>query len=140
MNVVKFEPAHIELLERAGGRAVFGDWPFQPGHAELCAEHAAWTCFDGSRILGCGGISFDHEGCGTAWTLMLPLTGRKMVAITRLTRRVIEACPLRRIQAHASTTFKPAARWLEMLGFQYEGTMRKFTPSGLDVLLYARVR
>ncbi len=140
MNVVRFEPAHIALLEAAGGRSVFGPFPFQEGHAERCAESQAWSVFHGDQILGCGGIFPEHETCGTAWTLMLPVTGRHMTGITRLTRRVLESCPLVRIQAHASPTFRPAIRWLVMLGFKCEGTLRKFTPGGLDVLLFARVK
>jgi hypothetical protein len=128
------------LIEAAGGRNIFGPLPFAPGHAEMCAEHPAWSAFDGNQILACGGIHRDFETCGTAWSLLLPSTARHMTGLTRLSRRVFDASPLVRIQAHASPTFKPAMRWLAMLGFKYEGTMRKFSPSGSDVLLFARVR
>ncbi len=140
MNVRDFEVGHIAMIEAAGGREVFGPFPFQPGHAELCAESPAWSIFDGEQIVGCGGFFKDHDECVTAWTLLLPCSGPRMRFVHRAALEVIGRCPARRIQAHASVTFKPAMRWLTMLGFKFEGTLRKFTPDGADMLLFARVR
>lgn len=140
MNVVKFEPRHIALVEAAGGRKLFGPLPFAPGAAELCAEHPAWSIFDNGQILACGGIHLDHEQCGTVWSLLLPATGKRMRYVHRIATYALNTSALRRLQAHASPTFAPALRWLEMLGFDYEGRMRKFTPNGSDMLLFARIR
>lgn len=140
MKLVDFKPEHVQLIEAAGGREVFGPMPFQPGYADMCAEYLAWSVFDGDRIIGCGGVFREHEGCGTAWSLLLPVSGRHMRFIDRAARKILDACPLVRIQAHAVPKFLPALRWLVMLGFQCEGTLRKFTPSGADMLLFARVR
>lgn len=140
MNVRDFEPAHIQLIAHAGGREVFGPLPFAPGHAEMCAENPAWSIFDGEQIVGCGGFFRDHVECVTAWTLLLPCSGPRMRFVHRAALEVLGRCEARRIQAHASPKFKPSMRWLCMLGFKYEGTLRKFTPSGDDMLLFARVR
>lgn len=140
MNVLEFHPDHLKRIEAAGGRKIFGDGPFTVEHAELCAEHPAWSLFADGRIIGCGGIFREHETCGTAWTMLLPDTGKHMRWVTRETRRVLDDSFLTRIQAHASPKFRPAARWLALLGFKYEGLLRKYTPTGADMWLFARVR
>lgn len=140
MNVVRFQTEHLALIEAAGGRELFGPFPFQPGYAEMCADSAAWSVFDGERILGVGGVTQDHPSAGTAWSLMLPSTSGRMVGVTRIVRTILNACPLVRVQAHALADFELAHRWLEFLGFEREGLLRKFTPSGADVFLFARTR
>jgi hypothetical protein len=138
MNVRDFEPEHIKLLDAAGGREIFGPTPFAAGYEQLLM--GGWSAFDGDQIIAIGGLSADHDQCATAWAFLLPSTARYMIALTRFAAGVFDRSPFRRIQAHALPTFPPAIRWLEMLGFSREGLLRKFSPSGHDMLLYSRVR
>lgn len=140
MNVVSFKAEHLKMIEDAGGRTLFGPFPFQEGYAQMCADSAAWSIFDGAQILGIGGVSQDHAAAGTAWSMLLPVTRGRMVGITRVARAILNACPLARVQAHAVVGFDLAHKWLDLLGFQREGLLRKFAPDGGDVLIFARVR
>jgi RimJ/RimL family protein N-acetyltransferase len=143
MNVVEFRPEHLRLLLDAGGAAYAGvrEVMAVPGYGEtLAAAGKSWSGFDGGQIVGCGGLATEHPACVTAWTLLNPeLSGRRMLAIDRIARRVLASCPTRRVQAHADLSFKPALRWLDKLGFEYEGTLRAYSPCGRDMALFSRV-
>lgn len=141
MNVVEFNAQHIDLLLQQGGREWFGEAPFSDPEYAIAIEAAGngWSLIDGGHLIGCGGIAKEHDSCGTAWTLLTPLSGPYMTRIHRFAMKTLARCPLVRVQAHVSPTFEPAQHWIEMLGFQLEGRLRKFTQRGRDMLLYARV-
>lgn len=144
MKVVEFSPDDLqEIIESgeafAGGRALLS----QPGYGQLLKDSGpAWSAFDVyGNLVGCGGTAIEHQGCATAWTLLNPqLSGRRMLQLTRVARAVLASCQTRRIQAHADPAFPPARRWLELLGFQYEGVLRCFSPDGRDMAVYALVK
>jgi hypothetical protein len=138
MNVKPFQAGHMKLFELAGGRELFGPVPFAEGWADMIV--GGWSAFDGDQIIAAGGLSEDHAECATAWSLLLPSTARHMTALTRFSAGVFDRAPYRRIQAHALPTFPPAIRWLEMLGFSREGLLRKYSPSGHDMLLFSRIK
>lgn len=141
MKVVEFSAQHIDLLLAQGGREWFGDAPFEDPEYARAIEAAsnAWSLIDGAHLIGCGGIAKEHDSCGTAWTLLTPQSGPYMTRIHRFAVRTLARCPLTRVQAHVSPTFEAARHWIEMLGFEFEGRLRKFSPTGRDMLLYARV-
>jgi RimJ/RimL family protein N-acetyltransferase len=138
MTLIDFIPSHLWLLERAGGREYFGASPFVDGFADLLK--GGWTAFADGQIIAIGGLSEDHAQCATAWSFLLPSTARHMIALTRFSAGVFDRAPYARLQAHALPTFEPAIRWLGMLGFTREGLLRKYSPSGEDMLLFARIR
>lgn len=64
-------------------------------------------------------------------------------AFHRLCKRMIqdhmEVYGLKRVQAIVKSNYNEGCRWLEMLGFNLEGEMKKFGPEGDDYLMMARV-
>ncbi len=63
---------------------------------------------------------------------MLPLTYRA--------RSFFAKGDFQRVEAYVDPEFPQAIKWAEMLGFEREGLMKRFTPSGQDQYLYARTR
>lgn len=141
MNVTDFEAGHIAWLLEQGGRNWLGDAPFDdPEYARAIeAVGNAWSLIEGGRLIGCGGIAKEHDTCGTAWALLTPQSGFYMTRIHRFAMKTLSRCSLRRVQAHVAPDFAQALHWIEMLGFEREGRLRAFTPTGRDVYLYARV-
>lgn len=144
ITVIPFEPDDLDdLLETggemfAGARSLLG----QPGYGDMLkASGPAWSALDVDQsIIGCGGLALEHPGCSVAWTLLHPeRSGAHMLALHRQARKALAAAPTRRVQADCDPEFPPARRWLELLGFQYEGIRRAYAPDGRDMALYARV-
>ena len=44
-----------------------------------------------------------------------------------------------RVQAYVKQDWEQAKRWIELVGMQEEGMVRKFSPDGRDHILYAKV-
>lgn len=89
------------------------------------------------RIIACAGIA-TWIGMGTLWAFVAQDAGSYFVRLDRCVRRLIEIPKLRRIEASTEVDFSQGCRWLEILGFQSEGVMRKYGPNGEDHMRYAR--
>lgn len=101
-------------------------------------------CFTGrdadtGHILGCAGMWLRHNGVGESWGLVArSASGKEMLAITRAVRHFLDARMEHRISGTCISGWIAGQRWLRLLGFEYEGTMRRYTEDGRDVDLYAR--
>jgi RimJ/RimL family protein N-acetyltransferase len=91
------------------------------------------------RIIACAGIAEQGMGIGTLWAFVAQDAGRHFVRLDRCTRRLLTLISLRRIEATVEVGFSPGCRWLELLGFQFEGILRKYGQNGLDHWRYSRV-
>ena len=99
-------------------------------------------------VLAIAGILPRWPGHGTAWAFISDdITGREWVDITRATVEYLDnalATDYHRVEAWAHADPPEwrdiACGWLERLGFKREGTARKFTPDGADMIMYARTR
>ena len=146
-DVIQFSPAHAkELLSRlhasqradADALAEFGadEWGF------IQKLRTAWTLRDAAQdVVACAGVLKIWEGRAVAWAMFdHELGGTGMLRVTREIRKKLDELDFRRIEATAITSFPPAARFLEMLGFHAEGVMLKYGSDGSDHILFARVK
>lgn len=102
----------------------------------------AYSLFYEGRILAVAGIQKDYidPGKGTAWALFAKDAGRHLLFVLKKSVEVMDNVDMRRIETTASHELPQAKRWLELLGFEYEGTMRSYDSMGYDHDMYARVR
>lgn len=102
-----------------------------------------FTVLAGYAPIGCGGVLLVWPGVGEAWTIVnahilrYPYVHR---LVTRALRTLMQEHALHRIGAWALADQRRHRRWLEVLGFTYEGIARKFTSDGQDVARYALFR
>lgn len=96
---------------------------------------------DDGTIVGCGGIRRVHCGVGEAWSVPSESIGRYPKAVLETARAFLAGCvEYHRIQAIVVSGFLKAERLLACLGFQYEGTLRKYGPTGRDYKILSIVR
>lgn len=112
-----------------------------PGQAEVLEiTSTAFAGIESGRVVGCGGIMPVWPGRAIAWSVLAADSGPCMVHIHKVTCRLLDLRPERRIEATCDATFSAAHRWLRMLGFRLEAArMDAFTPDGAAHSLYARV-
>jgi len=113
--------------------------------AEANANGAAFTgrrISDG-KILACAGVRILWPGVGEAWAIFCNEIGsyKKEAYIYVLTylKQIIEDFKLRRIQAYVRADVPIALKYIEQLGFQQEGLLRKFGRDGKDQYIYALI-
>lgn len=123
--------------------------PFQESakHYPMTAvpESTHTYIFDG-EIVGVGGIIDYYPGVGEAW-LMLTKQARKhgifgiiaFRAIEHNLNKLIAEHDVKTCVASARADFPEAIKMLTALGFEYEGTRRKFTPDRCDLHIYSRL-
>lgn len=141
MIVRPFVPDDIEQLVLQPAQAYLRPMVSGRGYGEALAQGEAWTGVDGGRVVACGGVCPLYGFMGNAWAMISADLKHHFVIVHRIAQRVLDAYPAQRIEAHIDVDFLNGHRWAEALGFALEAPrMRKFTPDGRDVALYARVR
>ena len=80
-------------------------------------------------------------GVGTIWAITTPLVEKYPIWFTKASINMLNAgkdlYKLQRVQATVLKENKKAVKWIEFLGFQREGLMRKYV--GGDHYLYSRI-
>ena len=84
-----------------------------------------WTVRHGQEVIFCGGVQRILPQVGEAW-LIFAEKGREYVAAFRTARELVQSSRkyFLRIQSTADPAVKENVRFLEHLGFEYEGTRR----------------
>jgi hypothetical protein len=141
MIVQPFQPEHLERLLLQPAQEYARPYLSDPAYAKaLVLPGHSFTALDGDRVLACAGIIPLWEGRAEAWALMGRDLRAHFLAIHHATRRFLNACGMRRVEAAVDAQFGCAKGWIEALGFEEEGVLRAYTPDGRDCIRYARVR
>lgn len=102
----------------------------------------AFTLYQGNEIVGCGGIMKIWDGFGEAWTLFTRLLFQNPKTVHKTVKYImgelIKEEGFKRVQAVVDASNERAVRWIERLGFEREGLMRKYI-GDKDFYLYARI-
>lgn len=105
------------------------------------SEHAlAWVIEEDGEIFVIAGLAPQWENRALIWSYVSKNAGRHFRKIHKIANRFLDQADYRRIEATVDVGFEAGVRWIEMLGFKYEGYMKAYRPDGADMLLYARVR
>ncbi len=102
------------------------------------------TGYVNNEIVGCGGIRKMWDGVGEVWLMLSPQTSlypiRTYECIKEGLQKLIDDNDLVRLQAWGRVGFAKSHTLFKHLGFKPEGIARKYTPDGVDCILYAIVR
>ena len=107
-------------------------------------EGPSFTLEREGKIIWCGGIRIFWDGVGEAWCLVSEEGSHFPKLILSSTKKMLDFMQkdlkLHRVQATSRTDIPSFWKFLEHLGFEREGVLRKFGADGADSYLYARVR
>jgi hypothetical protein len=141
---IAFQPEHLLSLPVGAEVALYRQtaplrlWAEMHRRAGPCVSIVA----DG-EVMACGGIGLAWPGVAEAWMTLSPEGAQKphvLLEIRKQVREWIETYHLWRLQASAMCAWPKAARFLEWLGMQKEGVLRRMAPDGADMVLYAWVK
>ncbi len=95
-------------------------------------------------IVGCGGIRKMWEGVGECWLILSPDVDKyatsAYICIRDGFEKLMKENDFIRLQAWGRMDFPKAHTLFRHLGFKAEGTARKYTPDGVDCIIYSIVR
>ena len=113
-------------------------------YAELWGkEGPAYTIVIDDEIVFCGGVVKIGWNRGEAWTLMSSLFYKYPKTCFKICRNqlndVIQKHGLKRVQALVDPSLYGGVRFMEHLGFQQEGLLRKYGPKNEDMWMMGRI-
>lgn len=106
-------------------------------------EKLGRTMVEDGQPIACWGMQPHWEGVATVWSEFSERALTKYpVALAKNVRRHlnehIKSLSLHRVQSMIPAEDKVTCRWIEWLGFHYEGRFEQYM-KGMDVLMYARI-
>jgi hypothetical protein len=133
-----FEPFHIDVLKAQGPQlAQISELSIVPQGTVIRPHGSAVTAFDGDTILLCGGVIPQFKN-GICWALLSSDAAKHMSALHYATKRFLTIQNWQRLEATVEEGFASGCRWVELLGFKFEGRMPKYGPLGETHLRYGR--
>ncbi len=142
LEVVDFKKEHFRALDHSEATTFFD--PFiKDEHLELMENSPYSRSFinkDG-KVVACCGLIVQWENRAEAWAMLSKTCRHDIVSLHRWVDQMMEAAPIRRIEAPVVANYRPGIRWVEMLGFKKESDrLRAYFPNGADAIMYARVK
>lgn len=110
----------------------------------LTRENHAVSVVNNGHLLGSGGVYPVWPNLGEAWVIPSNLIHQHKRIFIQIVRKHLEDMTdkfaFTRVQATAKADFPKAQRFLEFLGFEREGLLRKYGVDGSDHILYAKIK
>ena len=145
MTVIKFvdfEPKHLTNINLQSAQQHIID-SYTSEQMEACCrtlqQHPTLTIVAGEVVLAIISMVQVSENRGLVSTFISVEAAPRMYAVTKMTKLALSRFKYLRIEAITETNFIPGNRWLKLLGFQLEGTMRKYDHFGNDYNLYSLI-
>ncbi len=139
--ITPLAPAHLRAIDPQPAQRSIKAVLALYGEALWVTPEGSWTAWSPEmQIIACGGLVPMWEGCASAWSILSADAGLHFLRLHRTVLMQMEQSTYRRIQATVDQSFEEGHRWIQALGFHYEGTMTGYNPDGTDACLYARIR
>ena len=145
IRILPFNPEHIRGAEfrEPDARAVQDFANLEEYLLVHTSSGESYSIFVDSVWACAGGVVMLREGVGEAWALTTPLVSEYRISIARCAIKylggMIERLNLHRVQASIQETHKDSIKFMEYMGFEFEGTLRKYGTNQENYVLYARV-
>jgi len=153
VKIIEFQPHHLLLLDiqeeqkyvldRFGtAKELFDYGTILLDSAVLTDDNdkCAWSAFIGDIMIGCGGIIASYGSVGESWILTSDLLKTYYRKIIPYVRSQSATARTERVYAMVDCGFDRAERFIQWVGLEYEGTLKRSGLIGQDQKIYARIR
>ena len=141
IEIVEFEAKHCQDLLLQDAQSLAQPLLESAEYAESLAQGGPhFSALHDGAVVGCAGVWMIEPHRGIAWALIATGIGINMLHMHKAVKRFLDECQVPRIETSVNYDFTQGHRWMEMLGFEAEGVMRKYYPDGSDAIMYARVQ
>lgn len=140
-ELVKFKVEHLGRLLDGESESYFGPQVTAENFRHLENARFAYTILSEGKPILCGGVHLYWENRGETWAFLDKNSRSKFLELHNIVKRVLNECPVRRIEAAVAVDFEPGHRWMRALGFREEAQrLQAYFPDGTDCAMYAKVR
>ncbi len=134
----------IENGVKESGLKMYGDQTLRELAEETERDGLSRTAIVNDEIVGCGGIRKLWDNVGEVWLMLSPEVNKYPIraaeCILNGMQELIDENDFVRLQGWCRKDFIKAHTLFRHLGFKPEGIAEKYTPDGVDCILYARIR
>lgn len=146
MMIIGYEPEHAILMSAMLNEPKRRHHPNFESWARAAAyDYPAITVVgDGGTPLVSAGVRWLWENVGEVWAFVSREARAYPKSLTVYARRIVDSWwdhfRYRRLQATVDNDNMMSRRFVEHLGFSFEGVLRRYGPDDIDQAMYARVR
>lgn len=147
-RIEKFKRRHFDLLEPGHGDNLdlnrLGG-PLREGFLMHCDhdDTPAYSIFCDNELIACMGLLILWDGVAEVWTVPSSKVEKYKFSYFKAVKLAIEQgvefYGLHRLQTSCRCKSPVSANWLRKLGFQEEGVMRQYGPTGEDHYMFGKV-
>lgn len=141
IRIARMRPEHVAGFRLQPRQAMLAGNLSDPAYVDaLVRSGNAFTALADGRAVAFGGCLELWQDRAYIWSLIGEDAGPHMRMLVRAAAGYLKAAPWRRIEAAVASDFEAGHRLVRLLGFEFEGRMKAFSPDGVDHDLYARVK
>lgn len=137
MKIIPFEPQHLMEITPQKSQSSLER---TPERAQQLASYHSFTGMIDDRVVAIGGLVELNPIRAYLYLIVSEDIPHQWTQLYRAARRLIAAGLNDYIRLETMSSFPEAERWLDLIGFEYEGTMRRAGPDGEDAKMYSIVR
>lgn len=104
----------------------------------------AYSLYYQDKLLFCCGMIILRPGVGSTWIVCDKAINGFGIEVLHYSKMILDETikkyKLHRVQTEIKSTIRLYHQFIKRLGFQEEGTMRKYGSDGSDYLLYSRIQ
>jgi hypothetical protein len=144
IEIRRYRPEdYMKINRRKFDLLTFLNFPDPEAISKNLGKGPAFTAIANGEIIACGGIVPFWKGVGEGWVVTSELLNLYRLTfaktVWRLFYRLIKEMNLDRVQTTIDAENVISQAWVERMGFEYEGPMRKYI-DGRTFYRYAWVR
>lgn len=140
MIVVPFAVEHVDMIDVQETQA--NEVEHIRNFAEYLTGCYSYSCFDGDEVIFLAGMSVMFEETGEIWCLFSKrMKDYPIETIKLLIKHMdfLHSCGFKRLQTLVDASNPTAKKYIEFLGYENEGLMKRYY-KGQDFYRYARIR
>lgn len=140
IDIVPFEPWHLMQMKLQPSQLSLSYTLTMEHGASLVNAGPSYSALVGVDVVACFGVIEFWPGRSQAWALMSDFFYLHVKAVHRSVRNIVKSYKVDRLECVVDPRNDKTIRWAEHLGFEYESTMRKYTPGGDTQIMMVRIQ
>lgn len=137
MKIIEYKPEHLAMITPQKSQAGIDRSPECAGQL---SQYDSFTGMVDGNVVAIGGLIRLSSTRAYLYLIVSDGIPYQWTSLYRAARRLIGVALNDFVRLESMCDFGEAERWLKMLGFQCEGTMRRAGPDGEDAKMYSIVR